>query len=90
MIAKIKAASLVWSEQTPENLARMHPELNKYGLRQDENYVDPRSLITIDNLVELKELIIELNYAIVIEVPEKGEETRYVDFIITIYDDYIE
>ena len=90
MIAKIKAASLVWNEQTPENLARMHPELNKYGLRQDENYVDPYSLITIDNLIELKEFIIELNYEIVIDVPEKGKEANYVDFVITIYDDYIE
>ncbi len=90
MIAKVKAASLIWKEQTPENLVRRYPELNRYGLRQDENYVEPCSLITIDNLTELKEFVVELTYAVVIDVPEKGEEANYVDFVITIYDDYLE
>lgn len=91
MIAKIDAASLFWKERTLENLVRKYPVLEKYNLEQDEHYDTPSALITIDNLVELKELINDLKHDIVITVPQAGgEAARYADFIITIYDDWIE
>lgn len=91
MIAKIKAASFFWKEKTLENLVRKYPELEKYNLEQDEHYDTPSALITIDSLIELKELINDLKHDIVITVPQAGgEAARYADFIITIYDDWIE
>ena len=91
MIATIEAASLLWGKQSLENLVEKYPVLEKYNLEQDNHYDTPRALITIDSLIELKELINDLKHDIVITVPQAGGETaRYADFIITIYDDWIE
>lgn len=91
MIAKIEAASLIWKKQTLEKLMRKYPVLEKYNLEQDDHYDIPSALITIDSLIELKEFINDLKHDIVITVPQAGgEAARYADFIITIYDDWIE